>query len=395
MIAKDVLVESMTSINKNDLMELSQFHGKSCISIYIPTHRAGFETLNGQDSLNLKNQLKETRSKLANDGLNSREIETLINPVLDIVNDSDFWRHQSDGLAIFVSDHFVRKYTIPIKFEMINYLSSEFYIKPLLPLFNDDGLFYLLTLKKDGVRFFEGNKYGISEIDIDDSVPARLEDTVGYDYEEKQLQFRSQMGASRPGTFHGHGESEAKDKNELLLFFREIDRGIMSKLHDFQEPPLVLCCIDYYFPIYRESNTHKNLFPQHVSCNPANFDMRTLHNNAWEILQPYFSQRLHRKKERFLISHDKGKASSNIREIIPAAIHGKVDTLFLEKRSEVYGIYDSTTGGISIYEDHHPPVVSLTNLAAKKVFEQNGTVYLLDQEEMPDPSSDINALFRY
>ncbi len=268
------------ALRKDDLLRLSGYHNKSCISIYIPTHRIGVETLNGQDSLNLKNQLKQIRNKLSLHGMNSREIEKLLNPVMGLVNDADFWRHQSDGLAVFVSENIFEKYTVPVKFEEFYYLSSEFYLKQLFPLFNNNGHFFLLTLKKDGVRLYEGNKYGLVEADIEGLVPSRLEDSVGYDYEQKQLQFRTQLGGNKPGSFHGHGESESRDKNELLVFFREVDKGIMSKLHDKQDSPLVLCCLDYMFPVYKEACTHKNLFPQFISNNPADLDNRSLHERA-------------------------------------------------------------------------------------------------------------------
>jgi hypothetical protein len=35
------------------------------------------------------------------------------------------------------------------------------------------------------------------------------------------------------------------------------------------------------------------------------------------------------------------------------------------------------------------------NLAAKKVFVQGGKVYILGKHEMPDGSSEMNALLRY
>ncbi|HLP75237.1 MAG TPA: hypothetical protein VK155_20205, partial [Bacteroidales bacterium] len=307
----------------------------------------------------------------------------------------DFWRHQAEGLAVFVSDDVFEKYTVPVSFEPFNYLSSEFYILPLLPLFNDTGLFYLLTLRKDEVKFYEGNKYGLTEIDMKDAIPSRLEDVAGYDHEQKQQQNRAQWGSNRPGSFHGHGESEAKDKNELLLFFREIDRGIMSMLHDFQEPPLLLCCLDYYYPVYREANTHKNLYPGFISTNPVGLDLRQLHGKAWEIMGPHFAQELKGKKEKYLIAIERGKSSSNMREIIPAALEGKIGTLFIEKDTDIYGVYDPSNGGISIQEDRNSANVSLMNLAAKKVFEQGGRVYILEKHEMPDGSSEMNALFRY
>jgi hypothetical protein len=39
--------------------------------------------------------------------------------------------------------------------------------------------------------------------------------------------------------------------------------------------------------------------------------------------------------------------------------------------------------------------VSLFNLAAKEAFLHGGNVYLVEQEEMPDGFSIINALYRY
>lgn len=392
-VVKEEIVE--IAVKKEDVLRLSQYHHTSCVTIYIPTHRSGVSTLKGEDSLTLKNQLKEIRNKLSEQGMNARQIEKLVNPVLALIDDADFWRHQAEGLAVFVSDEIFEKYTVPIRFEPFNYLSSEFYILPLLPLFNETGLFYLLTLRKDEVKFYEGNKYGLTEIDMTDAIPSRLEDVVGYDHEQKQQQNRTQWGNNRPGSFHGHGESEARDKNELLLFFREIDRGIMSVLHDFQEPPLLLCCLDYYYPVYREANTHKNLYHEYISINPVGLDLRQLHGKAWEIMGPHFAQELNERKEKYLIAIERGKSSSNIREIVPAAVEGKIGTLFIEKNTDVFGVYDPANGGVIINEEHNTSNVSLLNLAAKKVFIQGGKVYILQKHEMPDGSSEMNALLRY
>jgi hypothetical protein len=391
-IKEDITARAIT---REDLQRLSQYHNTSCISIYIPTHRHGAETLNGQDSLNLKNQLKEIRSKLSDQGLTPRKIENLANPIMGLIENSDFWRHQSDGLAVFVAEDLFEKYSIPEKFEEFNYLSSEFFLAPIIPLFNITGTFYLLSLKKDSVRLYEGNKYGLTAIDISNIVPQQLEDSVGYDYEQKQLQHRTLLGGNKPGTFHGHSESDSKNKNEMLMFFREIDKGIMSILHNRQESPLIVCCLDYYMPLYREANTHKNLFTDFISFNPADLDTKALHEKAWEILEPHFDTDFEDRKKKFPAALGKGKASSNVREIIPAAVQGKIDTLFIERNAEVYGIYDMTTNSVSIDEKHDIANVSLINLAAKKVFEQGGTVYILERNKMPDGLEYISALFRY
>lgn len=382
-------------IPRKEILELSNVQSSFCISIFIPTHRAGEETLKGQDALNLKNQLKEVRQKLRTRGFGVNEIKIIVTPVIELIDDSEFWRHQSDGLAIFISEDVFRKYTVPVYFEEYNYISREFYLKPLMPLFNGDGLFYLLTLKTDEVKLYEGTRHSIAEIVIDDLIPERLEEHVGYDYEQKGLQFRTQQGSKGKALYHGHGDSNTEKKNELFRYFRAIDRGLISLFQDDQKAPLILCCLDYHFPIYREANNYQNLFPRYIAGNPSDKDVFLLHEEAWELLRHYFSTNRREKLDQYIMASGTGKASSNIREILPAALLGKIDTLFLENRADIFGIYSPSTGEVILQETHKSPNVSLMNLAAVKVFEQGGTVYLLDKDEMPDRSSEINALFRY
>lgn len=382
-------------ITKENLSALSVFHDAFCISIYMPTHRSGEQTLKGEDSIKLKNMVKEVKGKLEQRGMHGDDLKEFIKPLQDLISDNAFWRYQSEGLVLFLSHDFFRKFHIPVCFDELNYVSSEFYLKPLLPLFNDDSLFYLLTLKKDEVRFYEGHKYDMTELNIEELIPSRIEERVGYDYDQRQLQFRTQYGRGSAGSFHGHGEGETRDKNELLLFFQAIDKGIMSKLHDNQEHPLILCCIDYYYPIYKEASTYKNLYPVYISNNPADLGPDSLHQKARELLKPYVNQKLHLKKDKLAEGLAKGKASSEIREIIQAAVQGRIDSIFIDKNAEIFGIYNPSTDEVQVQDKPELPGVSLTNLAAKKVFEQGGTVYLLDKEELPDDSSLINALFRY
>jgi hypothetical protein len=387
--------KDMTMITKNDVLELSRVHGPFCISVFIPTHRAGEETLKGKDALSLKNQLKDVRRKLRRRGMSVNMIGEYIRPASDLVDDSKFWRHQSDGLAIFISEGLFRSYTVPVSFEEFNYLSDELYVKPLMPLFNGDGLFYLLTLKSDEVRFYEATRHSITEIKVNDLIPERLEERVGYDHVQKSLQYRTRPGNKGEHMFHGHRESDAETKNELSRYFRAIDKGLMSILHDNQKPPLLLSCVDYYFPIYQQVSAYQNLFPRHISCITTDRDILLLHEEAWELLQPYFSKNRQYKRAQLLQALGMGKASSDIREILPAAFSGKIDTLFLERRTDVFGTYDPVTFEITIQQTQKSPDISLMNLAAAKVFEHNGTVYLIEKEEMPDDKSEINALFRY
>jgi hypothetical protein len=324
-------------ITREELLELAQIRNTPAVSVFIPTHRAGKETLNGEDALKLKNQLKEVKQKLTEMGIHKNEIKKFTTPISDLINDGEFWRHQSDGLAVFCSENVFKKYTVPLNFEEFNFVSNEFYVKPLIPLFNGDGRFYLLTLKADAISFYEGTRYSIAEIEVDDLTPSRLEDVVGYDFEQKNLQFRTQQGTHGEGSFHGHAKSDEKAKTELLQYFRAIDKGLMKLLHDDQTTPLVVACLDYHFPIYKEANSYKNLYPQHISGNPADMDSLELHERAWILMKSHFNRKRKDKKLLFRELQESGKTSSNPNEILEAAQQGKVDTLFIEKNGDIYG----------------------------------------------------------
>ncbi len=379
-------------ITKKELLELTQMQNSPAVSIFIPTHRAGKETLNGEDALKLKNQLKEVKKKLEKMGIHKNEINQIAAPIINLINDGEFWRHQSDGLAVFSTVNDFKKYTVPVHFEELNVVSNQIYLKPLIPLFNGDGRFFLLSLKTDAVKFYEGTRHSITEIEVDDLVPSRLEDVVGYDFEQKSLQFRTQQGE---GSFHGHAKSDEKAKTELLQYFRAIDKGLIKFLHDDQTPPFVLACLDYYFPIYKEANSYKNLFPRHVSGNPADMDAMELHERAWALLKSHFNRKRQDKKALFQELSKSGKTSTDLNEILTATQLGKVDTLFIEKNGDITGQYNFETGLLTTENKTNSTGIPLLNFAAIKVFEQGGKVFLEEKKDLPDSSSKINAVYRF
>lgn len=387
----------MAMITKNEVLKLAKQHNPISVSMFIPTHRGGEETLEGQDKLKLKTQLKEVKTKLKAKDLSDRDIEEFVKPVNELIEDSSFWRHQSDGLAIFLSDNTFEKFTVPVYFEEFNYVSNEFYLKPLMPLFNGNGMFYLLTLKADSINFYEGTRYSITEIETPDDVPSRLEDVVGYDYEQKNLQFRSQkQGNMETGMYHGSGEGKAEELNEMKRYFRAVNDGILKMLHDDQTPPLVVCSLDYHFPIYKEVNTYQNLFPEHVSGNPEDKDIHTLHEEAWDLLHPHFEKTQKEKLDLYAENIGTGKASADVNSIIRAAIEGRIDTLFVQSGIELFGNHDTSTQKTDLQEEATSGNISLLNLIAVKVFKKGGDVYLMEENDIPDEHhKKVNALYRY
>ena len=93
-------------------------------------------------------------------------MQKMLEPASKFLQDYDFWQHQSDGLAIFLSSNRVRRYRLPLNFEELMVVTDHFHIKPLLPLFTGDGQFYILALSQNEVRLLLGTRDSVSQIDI-------------------------------------------------------------------------------------------------------------------------------------------------------------------------------------------------------------------------------------
>ena len=144
----------MEIIRKEQFLELARKEDDNLISVCIPTHSHGQEVNEKQDSLALKSALKSISSQLARKGKNKTDIERITQPVRDLIEDASFWRHQRKGLAIFASDDFFEKYTLPQEPDIIIYAGQKFYLKPLLSMIGKDGKFFLLTISRAGVKLY-------------------------------------------------------------------------------------------------------------------------------------------------------------------------------------------------------------------------------------------------
>lgn len=384
----------MSLINESEFKKLAQFKNETCVSIFIPTERGGKEVLNEKNSKHLHSQWTETRKKLKEQGVSDEKIAEIGKPIEELIENRDFWRHQSDGLAVFSAPGFFENYTLPVNFEPYTYISEEFYVKPLVPAMNDDGKFYLLSVQLEDVQFYEASRYSITPVEIDDLTPSRLEERVGFDFKERSLQFRTQHEGGAKTQFHGHGDDQGDTKKEIKQYFRAIDDGLKDYINR-EKLPLVVACQDYLFSIFKDANTYQHLVDKVVPGNPNDTDMIGLHEKAVEVVEPHLSEKRHEKLEKYRELSKTESTTSAISDIIPAIYQGKVDTLFIENRAEVWGKYDHDNMKVSFSDNHTKSNTSLLNLAARKTIEMGGDVYLVEHEFMPEKESEVNALFRF
>ncbi len=382
----------MSLLPRKEIESLLRTSGGPCVSIFLPTFRAGGERQ--QNPIRLKNVVRDVAERLEGDwGMRGPDADELLEPIKRLVDDNSFWLHQQDGLMLFRSPSMFKSFQVPTPVSELAVVENRFHVKPLLPLLSGDGdgHFYILSLSRKNIRLLGGSRFRIDEIDLDaKGVPNTFTEAVG-ELERRPTQF--QVGA-----FSGHGTVEDDLGAELRNFFERFDDSV-AKLDVDRKAPVVLAGVEYLLPIYRDvATTFQNLCEEALTGNMEGEKPEDLHAAAWKIVEPHFLADCRKAAERFGDLTGSDRVSRDLAEILPAAHEGRVDTLFVARGVRVWGSYDAEHREMKPQSDPsaRPDNGSedLLDLAAVQAYMNGGRVYVVDPQEVPD-GKQAAAIFRY
>jgi len=374
-----------------DFENLAAIRNDICVSMFSPTHRAGFYE---EDRIRFKNVLKETRATLKERGLSEKDAEDFLEKAYDLLDNDDFWENRSDGLAVFITDDSFQTFACPVDFKPFSYVHDHFYLRPTLPMLTGDKKFYLLTLSQKQIKLYEGEKYTIAEIDIDDKVPTNAEEVLGAVLENEQLQHHYSGNTGDGTIFHGQGIGEDDTQEEIKKYFREVDKGINEILAPV-EYPLVIAGVEKNVALYRHVSDHPKIWDKPITGNVDEEDPVLLHERAVQQLESYFNEERTKYFEQFSEFMAKDKASFSLLDIVKAAKQGKIAALFVNRDEMMWGTYDADTAEATVHEEPQPESVDLLNTIAVQTFTNSGEVFNVAREHMPQATANANAIFRY
>lgn len=390
----------MSLISTDELKTLVEHSQSPCVSIYMPTVKAGAETQ--QNPIRFKNMIKQAEAQLADDEFQRTDASDLLQPALEL-DHNDFWQHQDEGLAIFLADGFFRYYHLPMPVDEFVLVSDRFHLKPLMPLLTTgEGKFYVLALSQKQVRFFKASRYGIEEVEVE-GLPTSLDEALQYDETAKEGQFRistskggTSNAAQQAGEFHGQGSPDRDEhQKDILQFFYLVDKALHEVLRN-QKAPLVMAGVEYLMPIYREANTYQHLVDDdgiHTE-NVQVVKPEELHQKALEVVEPRFAKAEQDAIEYYYEASGAGRTCTNPQEAIPAAYYGRIEQLFVPIGVQQWGNFDFQANELHIHPDAEPGDEDLLDAAAVQTLLNGGTVYAVEPEKVPE-SAAIAAVFRY
>lgn len=382
-------------LTRADVVALLETRPWPCVSLYLPTHRHGKEAL--QDRTRLDALLRLAEERLGEIDLAGAAVAEILGPARELVGDLAFWRFQAEGLALFAAPGLFRCHRLPIDFAESVAVGERFAVKPLVPLLEGGGRFYLLALSRKEVRLLEADRWSVRRLDLG-PVPASMDDALGYVeyYTGLGMHSASPQGLhGKPGVvFHGHGDAdEDRVEENLRHYFQRLARALDERLPD-RQAPLVLAAVGEHLPLYREAARDPWLVAEAVTGNPEAMTDHELWIAAWPLVRPHLTKARRRALERYVELGGTGRAAAGADSVLVAADRGQVESLLLVPGAARWGTYERDLGRVIVHDGPEPGDENLLELAVARTLETGGEIFSLGPGQL-GRGVEIAAVLRY
>ena len=360
----------MDTIGREELGNLIRHRHEHCVSIYMPTHRAGPPVR--QDRIRLKNLLREAVERLEELGMCRHIAKRMLKPAEDLLDDSFFWRHQGDGLALFISPETFHSYRLPVAFGDILIVTGSFHVKPLLPVFGHDSHYYLLSLSNDGARLFRGSPSALVPLELP-SAPSSLHEVL--------LRFA-------PEKLPTISASKA-----VPQFCERVEAAVASRL-DGQRAPLILASTLPLKEAYRKVNTYPYFVQDWIPGSMQSVGFDEIAARAEAVARGAFRSAERAAIARYQQYAGKLKASDEIGPVLWCANEGLVDTLLVAVGRQRWGTFDPSSEAVAIHDSVAAGDEDLLNRAAILTILHGGDVFAVPPSSLPGEGP-LAAILRY
>ncbi|MBM9605380.1 baeRF7 domain-containing protein [Desulfopila inferna] len=382
----------MDMIDISEFKSLLQEQKWPAVSLYMPVSRIGDQ----QDSIRYKNFITQIETRLIDGGMRSAEARSFLDPEYKLVQNQGYWKHIGrEGLAVFRAGDVALRYHLPISFQELIQVGHRFHVKPLVP-FLENQPYLVVTLNKNGIHLYQGDRFEIREIELPPDTPRNMGEVLRYDDPESQLTYHTQSGSYGEGSrpmYHGQGVGIDEEKVNLERYFQAVDRGLFPLL-DQKNCPIILAGIDELAAIYRHTTKSNAVLKEVVGKNPDDLSIEELHQKTWKIVANYYARGEDNALTELGNNLGTGRVSDDLQNVLIAASEGRVDTLFVVQNEQVWGTFDHDERKMVQTNEMNSGSVDLLDEAVFWTMLKRGRIYFKERKDMPQDSA-VCALLRY
>jgi hypothetical protein len=380
------------------LEQLAEQHDEPCVTIYSPTHDSSSEAQG--DPIWLKTGLQDAEKMLFDQDVEQAAVKRILEPGANFqaqLNPNDYG---AGTLCMFLADGFEEILHTPVQVpEGQTFVSTRFHLKPLIPVLTDNATFYVLAISRHDVRLLKCTRYTQAEEPISRTeVPRHIIEAIPDVEPKKTVQQHSgnvtgQGQGQHEAMYHGQGKEQRVEQHQILHFFRDVNDGIVKYMDG--RSPLIFAGVEELFDPYKQANTYDYLIDQPVTGNPEHLRPDELREKAWEVLEPYFHERLSEAKANYEQAEAYGRATDDMEAVVLAARDGRVGAFFGAKDCEYWGRVPEVEQDVEMRAEREAGDYDLIDYAAVKTMLQGGHAYLLDAEDVPGDGKGAAAILRY
>lgn len=369
------------------LDELMDQRTPPCVSIYQPLHR-GIPPAH-ENPVRFKNLLRRAEESLLR-RYSPAETHDLIDRIRQGVDTPGFWTGSRDGMAVFAAPDYLRIIETQQPMNELVIVADSFHVKPLIRVMQGADRYHILCFTQGQVRFFEGSRFGVREIELVDT-PRSIYELSGMTQDQQISSARDVETAL----------SQASDEAQTIprpgsvdRFIRAVDKGIWENYSRTERLPLILFAEAQYHPMWRAITRNPMFLEQGVLLNPDHIAEERIRDEAWQVYQPIYRQRIEHLANQYQAARAHNMGSEQLEQVAKAAAAGRVDALMLAENTHIPGRLDPASGQIQRDELADPHVDDVLDDLAEMVLKMDGQVLAIPPDLMPT-DADLAAIYRY
>lgn len=312
-------IQIISWLDKETFERLARHYDGPCVSIYLPTHDTGMEADEQEDKKAFRSMLQKVQQSMIQQKFDASMAGQLLIPGLQLLNDDDFWRNQSPGLAVFLSPGYGACCQLPTIPEEKIYISTSFRLTPLASILSDTDYAYLLVLTQHTARAYRADRFTLEHIDVPDM------------------------------------------PND--------------------NTPLFLAGTDELQSNYRSTSSHKNIAEGSLSGNYEHTDDATLYQLIRPMLEAHFDRQQQETMANLI--DQGSRVNSFPQEVIRAAFEGRVAELYIMKGTEVWGHYEPSVNEPILHERAETGDENLADQAVIQTVLHGGKAHLVENMPIP------------
>jgi hypothetical protein len=360
----------------DDLLQLSEERGPVRVSIYIRTSPV---TQQAQSSkIELRNALAEVERKCREKGLSAHEISAIAAPIRSLVENEEFWRYQSQSLAVFSDGTTARTFRLGAEVSTEVVVNDRFRLGQLLQAVTFPQQAFVLALSEKTARLIELGAGAPRTVDVDGLPP----DTSAL----ARTEVADKAAMPRPqGTTGGRIEQQ-----KYCRLAQDAVLPIVSK----NASPLVLAAPEPIGPAYQSISTYAHFAPEVIVGNFDEASDEQLAAKAEPILEHMRKAELERWRSDFAEFENSGRATTDLAETARAALYGAIESLMIDPCAQVYGRLEEEDGSVKFGEPEVGGNYSLVDEIASRVLHSSGRVLAVPSSDVPN-GSPVAAILRF